>query len=137
LNSSPLLTFGQVLWKIILLHSHYFWTNQWSADTQSRIQTIYFSMTLLYEKENKKNFFCKQSDALCKKLVRKKFQKTNIRFEFLDPDHPSVNPYRKNSFYIFTSFFDQSVRCGHTSKQAIRQFMFVRLFSTRKRTRVQ
>jgi hypothetical protein len=27
-----------------------------------------------------------------------KFQKTNIRFEFFDPDYPSVDPYRKISF---------------------------------------
>ncbi len=25
-------------------------------------------------------------------------EKTNIRFEFLDPDYPSVNPYKKNFF---------------------------------------
>ncbi len=37
--------------------------------------------------------------VLCvKKLIRKKFYKTNTRFEFLDPDYPSVNPYKKKSF---------------------------------------
>ena len=43
------------------------------------------------------------------------------RCVFLDLDYPSVNPY------VFLTF------CGHTSKQEIRQLMFVRLFSTRKR----
>ena len=72
--------------------------------------------------------------VLCiKKSIRKKVFKTNIRFDSLDPDYLSVNPYRKGFLHIFTLSFDQSVKCGHTSNQASRQFMFARLFSTRKR----
>jgi hypothetical protein len=41
---------------------------------------------------------CEKSDPLCKKIDPKKFKKTDIRFEFLDPDYPSVNPYRKTFF---------------------------------------
>jgi hypothetical protein len=36
---------------------------------------------------------------LCvKKSIRKKFKKTDIRFEFLDSDYPSVKPYKKFFF---------------------------------------
>ena len=44
------------------------------ADRQESKQTIFLPKTLFYERE--------------------KFQKTNTRFEFLDPDYPSVNPYK-------------------------------------------
>ena len=37
--------------------------------------------------------------VLClKKRKTKKFKKTNIRFGFLDPNNPSVNPYKKQYF---------------------------------------
>jgi hypothetical protein len=37
--------------------------------------------------------------------------------------------------FVFTFFFDQSVKCGHTSKQSSKQAnnLFLLLFSTRKR----
>jgi hypothetical protein len=42
----------------------------------------------------KKPYFCKKNGSLSQKKEDKKFfLKTNIRFGFLDPDNPSVNPY--------------------------------------------
>ncbi len=43
----------------------------------------------------KKYFFVKKVVLCIKKSIRKKNFETNIRFEFLDPDYPSVNTYKK------------------------------------------
>ena len=43
-------------------------------------------------------FFVKKVVLCVKKRSKEKCQKTNTRFEFLDPDYPSVNPYNKHFF---------------------------------------
>jgi hypothetical protein len=46
-----------------------------------------------------KNIFFVKKVILCvKKTIRKFFFKTDTTFEFLDPDYPSVNPYKKKKF---------------------------------------
>ena len=55
----------------------------------------------------------------------REISKTNTRFEFLDPDYPSVNPYKT---FDHTMFFWP---CEHTSNQT---FYVCELFSTRKTT---
>ena len=68
--------------------------------------------------------------VLClKKLIEKNFLKTNIRFELPDPDYPSVNPYKK---IPFISLPNSSTNQWGADTQAIRQFVSIRLFSTRK-----
>jgi hypothetical protein len=87
--------------------SMFFWPCGHTSKQASK-QTIYVYWTLLYEKfldpgnpsvnPYKKIFFCKKVVLCLKKLILKKFQKTNIGFVFLDPDYPSVNPYKKIFF---------------------------------------
>jgi hypothetical protein len=59
-------------------------------------QYIFYNITFSFKKGKKK--FCKKGDHLCKKIDPKKFLKSDSRFEFLDHDYPSVNPYKKLFF---------------------------------------
>jgi hypothetical protein len=54
--------------------------------------------------------------------VHTKYQLSDLRFEFLDVENPSVNPYGK---FMVSLKIDVSHLCGHTSKQASRQFFFL------------
>ncbi len=57
-------------------------------------------------------------------------KKTNLGLKLSTLDYLSLEVYENISLY-FTLFFDQLVKCGHTSNQAGN--FFPRLFSTRKR----
>jgi hypothetical protein len=84
----------------------------------------------------KKKVFRKKSILGVKKSIAKK------HFEKLITDSnssPSINFGQvlwKMTAFVFTLFLDQSLKCGHTSKQSSKQFILARLFSTRKRTDV-